>query len=1430
MSTPDSARRHSTRSVRAERLPYPLGALWSAAAKTEQLTEVHRAIENTVRFMTAVLLADSLDLPWTDKCQALLSGGSDGRGLEKMTLGTRVHLLRALVASHAAAPKRDDLVLPVLDGWLKDINPLLDACVARRNTVIHGAGSHDKDALEEARAHLTDLLRRSRWLRELQLLEVERPAVVDGRRKEGFVQRHLGLEFRHPQHRTGTSWWGDFRQGRLHLGGRDGSKWVVCPFLKLEGKGLWVLDGITFSGELRFGQPLGSNAEKTQLDVGLPTDDGRTLEWKTFVVRRFDVAPTYRITEARPSRELVCPVSAAPTLTEGNVIGDDYRLVRQLGQGGMASVWEVEDIHDGRHWALKIPDLERLDAEFEQRFKREIDLLKSLQRDGVRRIVSPVDRRHVLLDDEWVPVLRMPVLRATLAERLAAMRRSGSTLESATVRRWACQVLEALSDLHARGTVHRDIKPSNLLLDAHDDVVLTDFGIARGHLSELTKTAMAMGSEHYMAPEQLRSAKDVTGKADLFALAVTLHELLTGERPSVPGKGLPGEFGRLVEAMGRQDPHERPTAQEALARLTTDDGEPRVPTSPAPPRPGAPESMDTPFASRLLVVCDTAGGHVVPDWPFADPRWVAEAVEKPIVHLSRGTDGALESVEYTVRLRSDATPRTHRYETADLFILSRYDDDPGEQAPLRALVWPDTPLVDWSHYAIHVDRRAHDWSNASWGVYTRVERSPAADGPTFGVEACRARSAGTGHGDQEVSSLGRVSGRDSACVVSRDRPAWLLVELPAGAGRRASGLFDLLPPATHARPAGTPVELGVDIGAHETCVSYRVGGVGRVHSVDFHQLRANGTGARRPVFSRFDRGEDVRSNRPFVPGVPGDGAEGRHEGSLAPLTRLASALFVPSADTRPEASATQVPLKDFGVLAPQQEDTFRHGDMARADLPGSSATDVHASDQARFLTTVLLFAAARIERSEFDLRVAVPTSIPETTRATYERAIREACRWAGSLTGCRFTFTALAPAREAGRRVAAAHARHMRPEGIPLIVACDLKDDSVELTVATFPMDCAEREREASLVVLASDSVAFGVEAPLRRACRIARPSLYREEQSDEVVWRHFGQRISRMGLLSVVADLPEKDGAKVVGAFVAYLDLIVEYVCRIVAATIRNPYRLGGAVRMQVAKGGAVADIPLAEAGSLFQYDGEDWTGTAPIQVALVATGSGWRLLDAATEGQLTSAGKDVPRSVEHLTKRVVELCQEGIQKQDAPVRRALRDLEEPTMAFHPGLKRTGDAHVLEEAGADALAVAGGGLLEASRPSPGWSTPVGFGGLQRSIEDTLKGKKPPETPWYAFAGERSVTGPSLGTASHPVLRDQVPPPDAKTSWKSPLQPEFPSKLLKACRRLEIDLEKAIDDCLEEVDAPWRSDDNDSSRHSLLHHLYEVHFSQQFRG
>jgi serine/threonine-protein kinase len=202
--------------------------------------------------------------------------------------------------------------------------------------------------------------------------------------------------------------------------------------------------------------------------------------------------------------------------------GTRYTIMRAIGGGGMAQVYLARHLTLGTQLALKVlhRHLAR-EAEMRTRFRREAEAAARLQHPHVCAIVD-----HGSAGD--VEYLVMPYLSGgSLADATAGRRRLPPE-RAATI---AAQAALGLDYAHRRGVVHRDVKPDNVLFDAEGHAVVTDFGIASARFhARLTATGRAMGTPHYMSPEQAMG-RLLDGRSDVYALGVLLYEMLAGDPP-----------------------------------------------------------------------------------------------------------------------------------------------------------------------------------------------------------------------------------------------------------------------------------------------------------------------------------------------------------------------------------------------------------------------------------------------------------------------------------------------------------------------------------------------------------------------------------------------------------------------------------------------------------------------------------------------------------------------------------------------------------------------------------------------------------------------------------------------------------------------------------------------------------------------------------
>jgi serine/threonine-protein kinase len=225
---------------------------------------------------------------------------------------------------------------------------------------------------------------------------------------------------------------------------------------------------------------------------------------------------------------------------DDGLIAGRYRLIAELGVGGMGVTYRAWDTHLRLPVVVKMPKPEvRNDSEALQRFAREIDAMRALQYDSIVPI-----RDHGT--HNGCPFV---VMRFLPSGSLADYRRrdeAGNVIRNppGMLHYWLPGVAAALDLIHSRGMLHRDVKPGNIFLDVFLKPYLGDFGIAKvvdesGGLQKeqtLTATMMAIGTPDYMAPELFSPKSQPDGRADQYALAVTVYEMLCGVRPFTGSK------------------------------------------------------------------------------------------------------------------------------------------------------------------------------------------------------------------------------------------------------------------------------------------------------------------------------------------------------------------------------------------------------------------------------------------------------------------------------------------------------------------------------------------------------------------------------------------------------------------------------------------------------------------------------------------------------------------------------------------------------------------------------------------------------------------------------------------------------------------------------------------------------------------------------
>jgi serine/threonine-protein kinase len=252
-----------------------------------------------------------------------------------------------------------------------------------------------------------------------------------------------------------------------------------------------------------------------------------------------------------------------------------YTLDRELGRGGMATVYLAQDLRHDRPVALKVLRPELASSLGPERFQREIRLAARLQHPHILSVHDSGETAGQL----W---FTMPYVEGeSLRDRLRRERQL--PLDDAI--RIATEAARALDYAHQHGIVHRDIKPENILLTGDGSTLVADFGIARafaGDDEHLTQTGLSVGTPSYMSPEQASGDRTLDARTDVYSLGTVLYEMLAGEPPFTG-----------------------PTAQAIIARRLTE---------PAPSvrrlRPSVPEGVDEAIRRALAPIAADRFGSI----------------------------------------------------------------------------------------------------------------------------------------------------------------------------------------------------------------------------------------------------------------------------------------------------------------------------------------------------------------------------------------------------------------------------------------------------------------------------------------------------------------------------------------------------------------------------------------------------------------------------------------------------------------------------------------------------------------------------------------------------------------------------------------------------------------------------------------------------
>src|SRR5688500_18480188 len=221
-----------------------------------------------------------------------------------------------------------------------------------------------------------------------------------------------------------------------------------------------------------------------------------------------------------------------------SLLGDRYQIEREIGRGGMATVYLARDVRHRRRVALKLLNAELAESIGAERFLTEIAVTANLQHPNLLPLFDSGEANGQLF--YVMPFVPGESLRARLTRE--------KLLPVAEAVHIATAVASALDHAHRQGVIHRDLKPENILLQEGEPLV-ADFGIAlavtRASADRITRTGLSIGTPQYMSPEQATGDRAIDARTDVYSLAAVLYEMLAGE-PPVTGASAQSMIAKLM--------------------------------------------------------------------------------------------------------------------------------------------------------------------------------------------------------------------------------------------------------------------------------------------------------------------------------------------------------------------------------------------------------------------------------------------------------------------------------------------------------------------------------------------------------------------------------------------------------------------------------------------------------------------------------------------------------------------------------------------------------------------------------------------------------------------------------------------------------------------------------------------------------------------
>ena len=369
------------------------------------------------------------------------------------------------------------------------------------------------------------------------------------------------------------------------------------------------------------------------------------------------------------------PLAAGPAARLNAALSDRYRIERELGHGGMATVYLARDLRHGRAVAIKVLRPELTQAVGGDRFLREINIAAQLQSPHILPLLDSGEANDLLF---YV----MPFIDGvSLRDRLA----TGGALAPSEAMRLLHDVVDGLAHAHRHGVVHRDIKPDNVMIaDRHALVV--DFGVAKAMSDatahhDLTSIGISLGTPAYMAPEQAAADPGIDHRADIYSVGVLAYEMLAGRTPfsGTPQAQLAAHISVAPEPLSTAAPAVPPAIAQMVMRCLEKDPAKRYQT--ADELLQAIGSLVTPLGALAGPAAATPrNGRRMAIWA------VSIAVAAAVVFIATGSFRRARWVHQT------AIPEIRRLveagETDSAFDLAEQVEKVAPGDPVLATLWP----------------------------------------------------------------------------------------------------------------------------------------------------------------------------------------------------------------------------------------------------------------------------------------------------------------------------------------------------------------------------------------------------------------------------------------------------------------------------------------------------------------------------------------------------------------------------------------------------------------------------------------------------------------------------------------------------------------------------------------------------------------------